>query len=106
MWNRSKNLDHTLSWKEMLDFNHSPKGSGVAFSGGILYGWLYYLVKLLDVGTLGWEFLVKLGGGIVSAVIIGFCVKVSNDFYEKRVKDLIFKPKTNAKAKDNNERAA
>lgn len=78
-------------WKNMLNFDMSPKGSGTYFSIGTVFGWVYYLLKLLDLKTFGWEFLVKLVSGAVSAVVIGLCVKISIDYYEKKWKDKIFK---------------
>lgn len=109
--NKSVIVSHQYNiWKNMLNFDNSPKGNGSAFSFGIIYGWIYYLVRLLDIRSLTWEFLVKLIGGVVSAVVIGFFVKVMNTFYEARFEDTlknkIFKKKRNGKPKPDHEKAA
>lgn len=100
-------MNYTIKyqWKSMLNFDHSPKGSAPAFFIGLIYGWVCNLF-LLDINTFTWEFLIKGISGISFAVISGLCVKVANTFYEKKIKDKLFKPKTDAKQKKDNERRA
>lgn len=86
----SKNLE-SRQWRKMINFDNTPRGNGTAFSAGTIFGWIYYLWSMLDLRTFGWEFITKLVSGAVSAVIIGLCVKVSLDYYEKKWKPRIFK---------------
>lgn len=85
-------------WKGMLNFDHSPKGSATAFFFGLIYGWVCNLF-LLDIDTFTWQFLIKGISGILFAGISAFFVKIVNTFYEKNIKDRLFKPKKHTKRK-------
>lgn len=92
----------TLTWKKMINFDQ-PKGNGTAFSYGVIIGWVYYLVKLLDLNTLGWEFIIKGICGLAFSVASGFLIKLTNTYFEERIKPKLFKDKRNGKS---NKRAA
>jgi hypothetical protein len=85
-------------WDKMLNLDHSPKGSLLAFFFGAAYGWVCHLF-LLDVSTFTWEFLIKGTSGIVFAVITAFSVKIANDFYAIKIKHKIFKDGKSNKTK-------
>lgn len=100
-------------WHKMINFDQSPKGSNAAFSIGTVIGWIYYLFTLLDLKAFGWEFFIKLFSGAISAVVIGFVVKVMNTVYEEnfkknvvRISNKIFKKKKHKIEKDSTELTA
>jgi hypothetical protein len=95
-----KNLVHYHQynlWQKMINFDHSPKSSPIAFIIGAVYGWVCNLF-LLDINTFTWEFVIKGASGVMFAVISGFCVKVTNTFYEEKIKNKLFKRKRKPKA--------
>lgn len=88
-------------WHQMVNFDQSPNGNGTpSFLFGFTYGWFYFFIKLFDL-KLGWEFLLTLSKGVISAVIIWLAVKVMSAFYEvkweKKLKDKISKFKINGR---------